>query len=47
MNDNRYKSILEAYKRAGRIIGGSITLEELGKVFDAKRHPEVLAGRKS
>lgn len=47
MNENRYKSIVEAYKRAGKLIGGTVTLEELGKVFDAKRHPEVLAGRKS
>ena len=47
MNNNRYKSIIQAYKRAGKIIGGTITLEELGKVYDAKRHPEVLAGKKS
>ena len=47
MNESRYKSIVEAYKRAGKLIGGTVTLEELGKVFDAKKHPEVLAGRKS
>lgn len=47
MNESRYRSIVEAYKRAGKLIGGTVTLEELGKVFDAKKHPEVLAGRKS
>lgn len=47
MNESRYKSIVEAYKRAGKLISGTVTLEELGKVFDAKKHPEVLAGRKS
>lgn len=48
MNENRYKSIIEAYKRVGKLIGGGsqVTLEELGKHFDAKRHPEVLTNRK-
>jgi len=39
MNENRYKSIIDAYKRVNKIIGNKISLEELGKVFDAKRHP--------
>lgn len=47
MNDNRYKSIIEAHKRVSKIIGGPTTLEEMGKIYDAKKHPEVLSGRKS
>jgi hypothetical protein len=27
MNEARYKSIIEAYKRAGKLIGGTVTLE--------------------
>jgi Ca2+-binding EF-hand superfamily protein len=47
MNENRYKSIIDAYKRVSKIVGSKVTLEELGKVFDAKRHPEVLTNKKS
>ena len=47
MNENRYKSIVDAYRRCEKLIGGRTTLEELGKIYDAKRLPEVLAGRKS
>ena len=47
MNENRYKSIIEAYKRVAKITGNNVTIEELGKVFDAKKHPEVLSNRKS
>ena len=47
MNDNRYKSIIEAHKRVSKIIGGPTTLEEMGKIYDAKKHPEVLSGKKS
>lgn len=46
MNEARYKSIIEAYKRVEKIVGRVVTLEELGKVFDAKRHPEVLTNKK-
>ena len=47
LNENRYKSIIDAYKRVEKIVGKKITLEELGKVYDARRHPEVLTNRKS
>lgn len=47
MNENRYTSIIEAYKRVGKLIGGRVVLEELGKVFDARKHPEVVTSKKT
>jgi uncharacterized protein YktA (UPF0223 family) len=47
LNENRYKSIIDAYKRVEKMVGKKVTLEELGKVYDARRHPEVLTSRKS
>ena len=47
MNEKRYKSINDAYKRIKQLAGEKITLQQLGKVFDAKRHPEVLTNKKS
>lgn len=33
------QAILDAYKRAQKVIGKKTTLEELGKIYDAKKHP--------
>jgi hypothetical protein len=30
-----------------KITGKKVTLEEVGKVYDAKRHPEVLTNKKT
>jgi Ca2+-binding EF-hand superfamily protein len=47
LNENRYKSIIEAYKRVEKVTGKKMTLEEMGKIYDAKRHPEVLTAKKT
>jgi hypothetical protein len=39
MNSNRLKSIEDAYNRVRKIIGQNVTLEEVGKIYDAARHP--------
>jgi hypothetical protein len=39
MNENRYNSIISAYKRVKKVVGEKVTLEELGKMYDAKKHP--------
>ena len=31
--------MIEAFNRVKKIVGNKITLEDLGKVFDAQRHP--------
>ncbi len=46
LNENRQKSIIQAYNRASKVIGGPTTLEELGRIYDSKRHPEVLTKKK-
>jgi hypothetical protein len=35
LNENRMQAIVDAYKRVQKIIGKKITLEELGKIYDA------------
>ena len=47
LNENRCQAIVDAYNRVKKICGDRTTLEELGKIFDAKKHPEVLTNRKS
>ena len=47
INEVRQNSIINAYDRVKRVIGNMVTLEALGTVFDAKRHPEVLTEKKS
>ena len=47
INETRQNSILNAYDRVKRLVGNDVTLELLGTVFDAKRHPEVLTQKKS
>ena len=41
------QAISDAYKRAQKVIGKKTTLEELGRIYDAKKHPEVLTQKKS
>jgi hypothetical protein len=47
INEVRQDSIINAYDRVKRVVGNTVTLEVLGTVFDAKRHPEVLTMKKS
>lgn len=47
LNQNRLKAIQDAYNRVRKVVGGKVTVEELGKVYDAARHPEVITNRKS
>ena len=47
LNENRIQAIVDAYKRVQKVIGKKITLEELGKIYDAEKHPEVLTKKKS
>lgn len=47
LNQNRLKAIEDAYSRVRKIVGSKVTLEELGKIYDAARHPEVITNRKS
>jgi len=47
MNPKRLKAIEDAYNRVRKISGSKVTLEELGKVYDAARHPEVITNKKS
>lgn len=46
LNENRMQAISDAYKRVQKVIGKKVTLEELGKIYDAKKHPEVLTQKK-
>jgi hypothetical protein len=39
LNQNRIKSIEDAFNRIRKIAGSKITLEEIGKIYDAARHP--------
>lgn len=41
------QAISDAYKRAQKVIGKKTNLEELGRIYDAKKHPEVLTQKKS
>ena len=47
LNQARFQAIQDAYKRVQKVIGSSITLESLAKVYDAQKHPEVLTQKKS
>lgn len=47
MNQNRVNSVIDAYKRVQKVVGNNVTLEALGKMYDAKKHPEVLSGKKT
>ena len=47
LNQTRKQAICEAYTRARKVIGDEIKLEDLGRIYDAKRHPEVLTHKKS
>ena len=47
LNTKRYQSIIDAYGRVGKVTSNKYTLEQLGKVFDAKRHPEVITSKKT
>lgn len=47
LNQNRMKAIEDAYNRIRKIIGSKVTMEELGKVYDAAKHPEVITNKKS
>lgn len=40
------QAISDAYKRVQKVVGKKVTLEDLGKIYDAKKHPEVLTLRK-
>lgn len=41
------QAISDAYKRVQKVVGKKVTLEDLGKIYDAKKHPEVLTLKKS
>lgn len=47
LNENRMQAISDAYKRVQKVVGKKVTLEDLGKIYDAKKHPEVLTLKKS
>lgn len=47
LNQNRIKSIEDTFNRIRKIAGSKITLEEIGKIYDAARHPEVISNKKS
>lgn len=47
LNQARMQAINDAYRRVQKVVGNSITLESLGKVYDAQKHPEVLTQKKS
>ena len=47
LNAHRLKSIEDAYNRVKKLVGVKITLEEVGKVYDAARHPEVISQKKT
>lgn len=40
-------AISDAYKRVQKVVGKKVTLEDLGKIYDAKKHPQVLTQKKS
>jgi hypothetical protein len=39
LNQYRLQAITDAYQRVQKVVGKKVTLEDLGKVFDAKKHP--------
>ena len=47
LNQTRMQAISDAYRRVQKVMGNTITLEALGQVYDAKKHPEVLTQKKS
>ena len=47
LNQTRMQAINDAYRRILKVVGASVTLEALGKIYDAQKHPEVLTQKKS
>ena len=47
LNQARMQAINDAYRRVQKVVGASVTLESLGKIYDAQKHPEVLTQKKS
>ena len=45
MNDRRLKVVALAYEKLDRNGDGQVTLDDIAKIYDASKHPEVRAGR--
>ncbi|OMJ78708.1 hypothetical protein SteCoe_21428 [Stentor coeruleus] len=45
LNDNRLRLVALAYEKLDKNGDGQVTLDDIAKIYDASKHPEVRAGR--
>ena len=47
MNNNRKKYIRLAYEKLDINKDGLVKLDDISKIYDASRHPDVMSGKKT
>jgi Ca2+-binding EF-hand superfamily protein len=47
MNQNRKKIVAQAFKKLDKNGSGSIDINDIRGVYNAKKHPDVVCGKKT
>jgi Ca2+-binding EF-hand superfamily protein len=47
MNQNRKKFVAQAFKKLDKDGSGSIDINDIKGVYNAKKHPDVVSGKKT